>query len=143
MIVQSYLSFNGRCEEAIDFYKKALGAELTMLMRWNESPEPPPSGMLAAGFEKKVMHSSFRIGETELMASDGDGKSPPKFNGIALTIGGVDAKEAERRFNALADGGKVTMPLGKTFWSSAFGSVIDRFGVEWMVSADPVEAAQK
>jgi PhnB protein len=139
MLVQSYLSFNGRCEEAIDFYKKALGAELIMLMRWNESPEPPPAGMLASGFEKKVMHSSFRIGETELMASDGDGKSPPKFTGISLTIGGVDAKEAERRFNALADGGKVTMPLGKTFWSSAFGAVVDRFGVEWMVSADPEE----
>jgi PhnB protein len=139
MIVQSYLSFNGRCEEAIEFYKKALGAELTMLMRWNESPDPPPPGMLASGFEKKVMHSSFRIGDTELMASDGDGKSPMKFDGISLTIGGVDAKEAERRFNALAEGGNVKMPLMKTFWSSAFGAVVDKFGVEWMVSADPEE----
>jgi PhnB protein len=139
MIVQSYLSFNGRCEEAIEFYSKALGAELVMLMRWKDSPEPPPPGMLAAGFENKVMHSSFRIGDTELMASDGDGRSQPKFAGIALTIGAVDAAEAARRFNALAEGGKVTMPLGKTFWSSAFGAVVDRFGVEWMVSADPEE----
>lgn len=133
MQVQSYLFFNGRCEEAIEFYRAALGAQVEMLMRYNESPEPPPPGRLPPGSEGKVMHASFRIGDTVVMASDGDCSGSREFRGFALTISVPDATSADRAFNALADGGKVQMPLGKTFFSPRFGMVTDRFGVGWMV----------
>ena len=126
--------FNGRCEEAVEFYRKALGATLEFSMRFKESPEPPPPGMVPPGFENKIMHCSFRIGATTLMASDGCSAGQPKFEGFSLSISVQNEAEADRAFAALADGGKIGMPLGKTFWSPCFGMVEDRFGVSWMVS---------
>jgi len=133
MLVQAYLNFDGRCEEALNFYKKALGAEVTMLMRMNESPEPPKPGVVAPGSADKVLHAAFRIGETMLLASDCYCSGKPVFQGISLTITARDEAEANRLFAALSDGGQVTAPLSKTFFSPRFGMVTDRFGVAWMV----------
>jgi PhnB protein len=133
MKVQPYLFFDGRCEEAIEFYKRALGAEVLMLMRFNESPDPPPPGMVAPGSESKIMHAAMRIGETEVMASDGRAMGKPEFKGVTLSLSASNQAEADRLFNALADGGQVQMPIGKTFFSPRFGMVADRFGVSWMV----------
>jgi PhnB protein len=132
MLVQSYLFFDGCCEEALEFYRRALGAETTMLMRFKDSPEPPPPGC-APSSDNKVMHSSFRIGETTIMASDGRAMGKPNFDGFSLSLSVASEAEADRRFNALADVGEVIMPLGKTFFSPRFGMVSDRFGVKWMV----------
>ena len=137
-IIEPYLFFNGRCEEAIEFYRKALGAQLQFMMRFKESPEPPPPGRLPPGFENKVMHASLRIGQTIVMASDGCSADNARFEGFSLSISVADEAEANRVFGSLAEGGKVHMPLTKTFWSPCFGMVQDRFGVGWMVS---VEAA--
>jgi PhnB protein len=137
MQVQAYLFFDGRCDEAVEFYKKALGAEVTMLMRFKDSPEPHQPGMLAPGSENKVMHASLRIGETMVMASDGRCLGTPSFQGFCLSLDVPDAAAADRLFAALADGGQVQMPLAKTFWSPRFGMVADRFGVAWMVSVAP------
>lgn len=133
MQVQPYLFFDGRCEEAIEFYRQAIGAELTMLMRFKDSPEPHEPGMVAPGAEDKVMHASLRIGATTVMASDGRCLGQPNFQGFALSLTAADDAEAERLFAALADGGQVQMPMSKTFFSSRFGMVADRFGVGWMV----------
>jgi PhnB protein len=133
MQVQPYLFFNGRTEEAIEFYRSALGAKVTMLMRFNESPEPQPSGTMPPGTENKVMHASFRIGDTAVMASDGHCTGESNFQGFALSLVAADEAEAERLFSALSDGGKVQMPLTKTFFSPSFGMVTDRFGVSWWV----------
>ena len=133
MLVQPYLFFDGRCEEAIEFYRKKLGAEVTAMLRFKEAPEPHPPGMIPPGAENKVMHSSFRIGETEVMASDGECQGKPSFEGFSLTISVKNEPEAERLFAALSDGGQVRMPMAKTFFSSRFGMVADRFGVGWMV----------
>ena len=133
MDVQPYLFFNGRCDEAVEFYKKALGAEVEMLMRYEESPDPPPPGMLPPGSENKVMHASMRIGGAVVMASDGHCSGQTEFTGFSLSITVPDATTADRFFNALAEGGQVQMPLGKTFFSPCFGMVTDRFGVGWMV----------
>ncbi len=138
MQIQPYLFFNGRCEEAIEFYRKALGAEVDMMMRFNESPDPLPPGMLAPGFENKVMHASVRIGGAVLMASDGMAAGDTEFKGFSLSIDAPDAAGVDRLFNALAEGGTVTMPAGKTFWSPWFGMVTDRFGVGWMVGVNAV-----
>ncbi|HXI73518.1 MAG TPA: VOC family protein [Verrucomicrobiae bacterium] len=132
--VQSYLFFNGRCEEAIEFYRKALGAEVELMLRYKESPEPHPPGMLPPGFENKIMHCSFHIGATLLMASDGCGAEKAEFEGFSLSLTVPNEAEASRAFAALAEGGQVRMPLGKTFWSPCFGMVADRFGIGWMVS---------
>ena len=137
MKVQPYLFFDGRCEEAIDFYKRALGAEVLMLMRFNESPDPPPPGMVAPGSENKIMHACMRIGETEVMASDGRAMGKPEFKGVTLSLSASSEAEADRLFNALAEGGQVQMPIGKTFFSPRFGMVADRFGVSWMVVTTP------
>jgi len=134
MNVEPYLFFNGRCEEAIDFYKKGLGAEVTMLTRFKDSPEPHQPGMLPPGSENKIMHVSFRIGDTTVMASDGRCTGQTDFQGFALSVAVPNEAEAERKFNALAQGGEVQMPLTKTFWSPRFGMVADRFGVSWMIS---------
>jgi PhnB protein len=134
MEVQPYLFFNGRCEEAINFYRKALGAEVITLMRFKDSPQPAEPGMVPPGSENKVMHASLRIGETTLMASDGQCTGQPEFKGFSLSITAPDDAEAERLFAALADGGQVQMPLAKTFWTSRFGMVADRFGVSWMIT---------
>lgn len=132
-IVQPYLFFGGCCEEALAFYTSALGAKVEMSMRYHEAPDPPPPGMLPEGFEHKIMHSSFRIGDHLVMASDGCGDTPP-FAGFSLSISYATQDEARQAFDALADGGTVTMPLGQTFWSPLFGMLTDRFGVGWMIS---------
>lgn len=132
-IVQSYLFFNGRCEEALEFYKSAIGAKVDMLMRFSESPEPPPPGMVLPGHENKVMHASFHVGETMIMASDGCGENQ-SFQGFSLSLGVATEEEADKYFNALAEGGKVEMPLDKTFWSPRYGMLTDKFGMGWMVS---------
>ena len=136
MVVQPYLFFDGRCEEALEFYKQSLGAEVLMLMRNSDNPEPSPPGMLPAGSERKVMHVSFKIGETTLMASDGRNGGQPEFKGVSLSLTVPDSDAARRSFDALAEGGQVQMPLGKTFWAPMFGMVADRFGVGWMISAE-------
>lgn len=133
MQVQPYLFFDGRCEEALAFYRTALGAEVTMLMRFKDSPEPPAPGMCPPGSDDKVMHASFQIGETMLMASDGRAQGKPVFQGFSLSLAVPDDTEALRLFTALSDGGQVQMPLTKTFYASSFGMVADRFGVSWMV----------
>ena len=132
-IVQPYLFFGGRCEEALAFYRTALGAEVDFVMRYSESPEPTPPGMLAPGYENKIMHTTFRIGTTTLMGSDGCGE-PIDFAGFSLSLAVATEAEADRAFAALADGGQVRMPLARTFWSPRFGMVTDRFGMGWMVS---------
>ena len=133
MQVQPYLFFEGRAEEAIEFYRRTLKAEVQMLMRNRESPEPPPPGMLPPGSEEKVMHASLRIGDSVVMASDGRCSGKPDFRGVSLSITVADDAAAERTFAALADGGQVHMPLTKTFFTSRFGMLADRFGVPWMV----------
>jgi len=138
MQVQPYLFFDGRCEQALDFYKKTLDAKVEALMRFKENPSPahnPPDS------EDKVMHACFRIGDTQVMASDGNCTGKPSFQGFSLTINAADAAEAKRRFNALAEGGQVQMPLDETFFAESFGMVADRFGVSWMVIAGPKSPA--
>lgn len=131
-LVQPYLFFSGRCEEALDFYEQALAATVTMKMRFNESPDPVPEGMLQVGFESKIMHASFTIGKMTIMASDGcDDKT--KFSGFRLTLSVPTESVADSAFAALADGGTIDMPLMKTFWSPRYGMVTDKFGVGWMV----------
>lgn len=132
-LVQPYLFFGGRCEEALEFYKKSIGARVDMMLRFTESPEPMPPGMLQPGFEKKIMHSSFRVGGTTIMASDGCSEGST-FGGFSLSLAVSTEAEADRAFAALSQGGKVTMPLAKTFWSPRYGMLTDRFGVSWMVS---------
>src|SRR5919197_893724 len=130
-VVQPYLFFGGHCEEALEFYRETLGAEVQALMRFKDSPEP--SG-LPDCFNDKVMHSRVRIGATTFMASDGRCEGPPSFEGFSLSLTVPNDDEAERAFSALAEKGTVVMPLEKTFWTSKFGMLEDRFGVGWMVS---------
>jgi PhnB protein len=130
-VVEPYLFFEGRCEEAVEFYRKALGAEVLMLMRFKDSPDPNAG---AHGTADKIMHASLRLGSTTIMASDGRCDEPMNFKGFALSIAVATPGEADRYFNALTPGGQVVMPLAKTFWSPRFGMVTDRFGVMWMIS---------
>lgn len=130
--IQPYLTFHGRCQEALDFYTKAVGAQVEMRMLFSESPDPVPPGMLQPGFENKIMHSSFRIGGNTIMASDGCAEGPG-FSGFSLSYTVANETEAKRIFEALADGGTVQMPLTKTFWSPCFGMLTDRFGLGWMI----------
>ena len=132
MKVQAYITFGGRCEEALEFYTKSIGAEVSGLMRWKESPEPDMKG--PPGWEEKVMNAAFRIGESQLMADDGMGDKPAEFKGMTLAIEVADDAEARRVFTALGEAGNVTMPLMKTFWTSSFGMLTDKFGVPWMVN---------
>jgi PhnB protein len=132
MLIQPYLFFEGRCDEAIEFYKAALDAKVLMVMRYKESPQSPPSGFPPEILDK-VMHSSLRIGDTTISLSDGHCQAKPSFSGVSLTLSVSSDAEADRYFAALSDGGKVGMPLGKTFFSSRFGMVTDQFGVLWMV----------
>lgn len=133
MLVQPYLSFEGRAEEAIEFYKKAVGAKVTMMMRNKESPEQPP--MMPPDSGDKIMHCSMTIGDSVVMATDGMISGKPNFNGISLTISADNDADAKKYFNNLAAGGEVTMPLNKTFFASSFGMLKDKFGVHWMVIA--------
>jgi PhnB protein len=132
-VIQPYLFFGGNCEEAIAFYRKALGAEVEMMMRFSESPDPMPPDKLKPGFENKIMHASLRIGGATVMASDGCDEDST-FAGFSLSISVPKVEQAKLAFDALAEGGQVTMPLDKTFWSPCFGMLTDRFGVAWMVS---------
>lgn len=133
MKIEPYLFFDGRCEEAIEFYKQALGAKVEFMMRNSESPEPPPPGMLPPGSEHKIMHASVHIGGALVMMSDGMCRGEGGFKGFSLSLDCADADAAREAFAALAVGGQVQMPLGKTFWAPLFGMVHDRFGVSWMV----------
>lgn len=136
MDIQAYITFDGRCEEALEFYNATIGAEVTGLLRWKDSPDPamkPPPG-----FEDKIMNAAFRIGDTALMADDGMAGKPAEFKGMRLAIGVADDADAQRVFSALSQGGSVTMPLMKTFWTSSFGMLTDKSGVPWMVNvAEP------
>ena len=141
MTIQPYLNFDGRCEEAIDFYKKALGAEVELLLRFKDCPEPPSEaeGCAMPGDPEKVMHSCLRIGDAAIMASDCSCTGQPAFKGISLSLTAADEVEADRYFNALATEGQVQMPLGRTFFSPRFGVVADKFGVSWMIYVEPKE----
>ncbi len=132
--IQPYLFFEGRCEEAIEFYRKALGAEVVMMMRFKDSPDP---AMASPGSENKVMHANIRIGGSNLLMSDGRCQTPARFEGFALSLTVSDQAEAGRLFAALGQGGQVQMPLTKTFFSPRFGMVADKFGVSWMIYVTP------
>jgi PhnB protein len=140
MLVQPYLMFGGRCQEAVDFYRDALGAEVQMLMRFKEAPESPPPGMIPDNWGDKVMHACLKIGDTLVMASDGCATNGADFKGFSLSLTVATEADADRTFAALSDRGQVTMPLGKTFFAQRFGMAVDRFGVSWMVII-PAEAA--
>jgi PhnB protein len=133
MQIQPYLFFDGRCEEALEFYRDALGAEVTMLMRFKENPEPPPESVAGSASGEKVMHASLKIGDSTVLASDGRCSGQPRFEGFSLSLTAPDEAEAERLFAALGEGGQVQMPLARTFFSPRFGVVADRFGVSWMI----------
>lgn len=130
MQIQPYLFFDGKCEEALEFYRRNLGAEVTALLRWKDSPAPD---MSSPGSPDAVMHARFRIGGSEVMASDGRCGGSPEFQGFALSLTVADKAEADRMFAALSDGGQVQMPLSETFFSPSFGMIADRYGVTWMV----------
>lgn len=134
--IQPYLFFNGRCEEAIEFYRTALGAEVGMLMRFRENPDTPPPGTVPEGWDDKVMHAELKVGGGMIMMSDGC-ETTAGFEGFCLALNVATADEATRFYHALCEGGKITMPLGETFWSACFGMVTDRFGIGWMVGAEP------
>jgi PhnB protein len=133
-LIQPYLFFNGRAEEAIEFYRQALGAVVEIVMRHKDSPDPHPPGLLPAGFENKIMHASLRVGAVTLMLSDGCSPGTTNFQGFSLSFTAEDEAAAGRVFAALSKGGTVKMPLGKTFWAPCFGMVEDKFGVGWMVT---------
>ena len=137
MHIEPYLFFEGRCEEAAAFYGDVLGAEVIMLMRYKDSPDPIPPGRIPPGAEDKVMHMSLRIGDSTVLASDGNCTGEPGFQGVTLSLTVADPADAERVFAALGDGGQVRMPLGRTFFSPSFGMLADRFGVGWMVYVAP------
>ena len=130
MVVQPYLFFNGRCEEALEFYKQALGAKVVHLSRFGDAPDPT---MRPPGMDQKVMHATFLLGDAPIMASDGRCNGESRFEGFSLSLTPKDEAEAKRLFDGLANGGKVEMPLSKTFYSPCFGMVADRFGVSWMI----------
>lgn len=134
MQIQPYLFFEGRTEEALEFYKSKLNAKVEFLLRYKDNPDPkynPPNSA------EKVMHSCFRIGDTQVMASDGNCTGKPSFQGFSLTFNAADEADAKRRFSALAEDGQVNLPLSETFFAKSFGMVADRFGVNWMVMAGP------
>ena len=137
-LVEPYLFFGGRCEEALEFYRKAIGAEIGIVIKYKDSPEATPPGMLPAGFENKVMHALFRVGGSSIMASDGC-ETNSTFSGFSLSLAMTKEADADTAFNALAEGGQVQMPLQKTFWSPRFGMLTDRFGIGWMINVVPPE----
>ena len=137
MQVQPYLFFNGNAEEAFAFYRRVLGAEVTEMMRFKDAPESPPPGAIAPGSENKIMHASLRIGSSTIMASDGHCSGQVEFKGFSLSVDFPDAQSARKAFEALAEGGTVQMPIGKTFFSPCFGMVTDRFGAGWMTIVLP------
>jgi PhnB protein len=134
MPIQPYLFLEGRCDEAIEFYKSVFGAKVDMLMRWKDSPD---KSMCNPANENKVMHASVTIGDSRVMVSDGRNSGSPKFEGFALSVNAKDESDADRMFNALANGGQVTMAMSKTFFSPRFGMVADKFGMHWMIVVEP------
>lgn len=134
MQIQSYLFFDGRCQEAIDFYRQALGAEVQMLMHFKDCPQPTT---IPPGSDDKVMHAALKIGDTTMLVSDGRCAGKPSFQGFALALNATDEAQARRIFDALSQGGQVQMPLASTFFAASFGMVADRFGVSWMVIQSP------
>lgn len=138
-MIQPYLFFNGRCQEALDFYREALGAELQMSMRFGESPDEPPPGAVPEDWDDKIMHASLTVGGARIMMSDGGCSDDVSFHGFSLSLTAPDVATADRYFEALADGGEVQMPMDETFWSKRFGMVTDRFGVGWMVTVPEPE----
>jgi len=132
MKIEPYLNFNGRCEEAIEFYKKAVGAQVVDIHRFSEVPD---KSMVQPGSENKIMHATLRIGDNIVMASDGQCTGGTSFQGFSMSVGVKDEAEAKTAFNALSEGGTVQMPLSSTFFASSFGIVADRFGLSWMVIA--------
>lgn len=142
MEIQPYLFFDGRCEEAIDFYKATLGAKVEMMMRFEESPEPAPPGMVPANWGKKIMHAALKVGPTMVLASDGCATGgAAAFKGFGLSLTAPTEAEAHRLFGALGEGGQVQVPMSKTFFAPAFGTVTDKFGVTWMVLAAAAKQA--
>jgi PhnB protein len=135
MNVQPYVFFDGKCEEALEFYKSSLGAKVDMMMRYNEAP-PEVQGQMSPGSKDKVMHAAFKIGDTQILASDGHCNGKPSFQGFSLTINAANDAEADRLFAALGKGGQVTAPMSETFFASRFGMLADKFGVNWMVIAE-------
>ena len=133
MQIQPYLFFYGRCDEAMSFYKQAVGATDVELLRFKDAPEKPPSGAIPPGWEGKVMHGTFRVGDTVVIVSDAHTAASPGHHGFSLAITVPTVEDASRVFDALAEGGQVTMPIGKTFFSPRFGGVLDKFGIQWMV----------
>ena len=133
MQLQPYVHFNGRCEEAIEFYKKAIGAQVNMLMRFKDMPASCGPSSIQAGTENKVMHANLRIGDSVMLVSDGRCSGDAKFEGFSLTLTVSSDAEADKTFAALGEGGTVCMPLQKTFFASKFGMINDQFGVSWMV----------
>ena len=136
-----YLFFNGRCEEAVNFYKKALGGEIEMLMRWKDNPDMPSEGC-SPGMKidpEQIMHATLKVGDAILMASDGMPQEKSGFQGFSISLTARNDAECDRWFNALAEGGQVQMPLGKTFFAQRFGAVADRFGVSWMIIVPPAQ----
>lgn len=133
MALQPYLFFHGRCDEAIAFYRKALGAETVMRICYKDNPEPPQPGTVADDWGDKVMHARLQIGDAVLLCSDGHGPEPTHFAGFSLSLTVPEPADAEKKFHALAAGGNVMMPIGPTFFSPAFGMLSDRFGVHWMI----------
>lgn len=133
MPVTPYLMLDGRAEEAIEFYKQALGASVEMMMRFKDSPD---KSMCAAGNENKVMHACIKIGGAPVMLSDGRNTGHPEFKGISLSVGAKDEAEADKMFAALGQGGQQQMPMSKTFFAKRFGMVADKFGVSWMIIAE-------
>lgn len=143
MKVEAYLFFDGRCEEALQFYTEALGARVGMLMRFKDAPEKPPEGRVASNSDDKIMHADFTIGETRVMVSDGNCTGSAEFKGFSLSLSPQTAEEADKLFHALADGGQVQMPLCQTFFSPRFGMVQDKFGVSWMINVDAQSQSEK
>ena len=139
MQVQLYLTFYGRCEEALAFYKEKLGAEVLFQMRFKDAP---PDHAMQGELGERIMHASFKIGDTTLMGSDGDPKQPATagYHGFSVSLSLDDVAKGEKLFNALADGGEVYMPWAKTFWAKGFGMVKDKFGISWMVNVEEPHA---
>lgn len=134
MKIEPYLNFNGRCDEAVEFYKKALGAEVLMRSAFKDAPDPEMLKQMPPGTGDKVMHVTMKIGDSIVMASDGKCAGAPTFEGISLSLAPSSLQEAEKLFAGLSQGGQVLMPLTKTFWSPGFGMLSDKFGVHWMVN---------
>ena len=133
MHIAPYLFFNGNCAEALEFYREALGAEITFMMQFKDAPEPPPEGMNTPEMQNRIMHASWKIGDSEVMSSDGMPGESGNFQSMSLSINLTDIDAAKKYFNALAEGGSVQMPLAQTFFSPCFGTLRDKFGVAWMI----------